>query len=364
MKIIDNLIVSTVYSTLSLCIVYGGIFSVHTALCQTLSKVPTTSDTSKTAGSGHPETPDSIQTAVPNTAIRPDTLFLKTAPDSLKNTLVSGQPSPSTFATADTSYRFWNFPYWGFGAGWGLGSFPIFTEWIKGLPDSARDIAGPDTALKNFSVKEPADAYTIIVPLSLYWTPFADERQSLTFDGSFFWISKSFQAYLQSSDAAAAAWIHWQQSMATYSFSLGLTYKYNLSEQYFKVENVNRTSLVVGFSADPLLLVDKNASFSSSGLADSTMAKARTVLDKRSFHGIGCAWRVGFSSLKRLSVAKGIEIGLAYTGRWYGYFKNGKTTATWKDMNPAASSPLENVSFVANTFQITFALVSGRKPDR
>lgn len=270
---------------------------------------------------------------------------------------------PSAPNTMDTTYCFWNFPYWGIGAGWGLGSFPLFTEWIKGLPDSARDIVGPDTALKNFSIKEPADAFTILVPITLYWTPFADTRHALSFEGSFFWISKTFQAYVQG-DTATAKFVHWQQSMTAYSFSLGLDYKYNIPEQFFKVENVNRTSLLLGFSVDPLLLVDKNASFSSSGIADSTLARANAAVDKRSFKGIGCAWRAGFSSLRRLSTAKGLEISLVYTGRWYGYFKNGKTSAPWKDINPTASSPLENVSFLSSTFQISFALVSGKKPAR
>jgi hypothetical protein len=221
---------------------------------------------------------------------------------------------------------------------------------------------GLDTALNKFSIKEPADAYTILVPITLCWTPFVNERNALSFEGSFFWISKSFQAYLQSSDTTVSRWIHWQQSMSAYSFSLGLNYKYNIPEQYFKVENANRTSLLLGFSAAPLLLVNKSASFSSSGLTDSTLAKADDAIDNRSFKGIGCAWRVGFSSLHRLSTAKGLEISLVYAGQWYGYFKNGKTRATWKDFNPASSSSQENVSFISNTFQISFALVSGKKP--
>jgi hypothetical protein len=309
------------------------------------------------------------ETAVPDSGVKPNTLILKTVPDSLKK---SPAPSPADLQkqppslpnTMDTTYCFWNFPYWGVGAGWGLGSFPLFAEWIKGLPDSARDIVGPDTTLKNFSVKEQADAYTILIPLTFYWTPLADERHSLSFEGSFFWINKSFQAYLQSGDTTVSRWVHWQQSMSAYSFSVGFNYKYNIPEQYFRVENVNRSSLLLGFSVDPLLLVDKSASFSSSGLADSTLARANAVLDKRNFRGVGCAWRLGFSSLHRLSTAKGLEISLVYSGRWYGYFKNGKTRTLWKDINPAASSPLENLSFLSSTFQISFALVSGKKPAR
>ena len=315
--------------------------------------------------------PDTIKTSVPNTPVKPDTLVLKTPADSLKKGLAAAplqadlqkQP-PSLPNTMDTTYCFWNFPYWGVGAGWGLGSFPLFAEWIMGLPDSARDIVGPDTTLKNFSVKEQADAYTILIPLTFYWTPLADERHSLTFEGSFFLINKSFQAYLQSGDTTVSRWVHWQQSMSAYSFSVGFNYKYNIPEQYFRVENVNRSSLLMGFSADPLLLVDKSASFSSSGLADSTLARANAVLDKRNFRGVGCAWRLGFSSLHRLSTAKGLEISLVYSGRWYGYFKNGKTRTLWKDINPAASSPLENLSFLSSTFQISFTLVSGKKPVR
>ena len=48
----------------------------------------------------------------------------------------------------DTTYRFWIFPSWGIGAGWGLGSFPLFDEWIKGLPDSSQNIVRPGHGAK------------------------------------------------------------------------------------------------------------------------------------------------------------------------------------------------------------------------
>lgn len=359
-------------AAIALCFHCMVIVSVRSAFSETPpSAGQKPSDTAKTSISNYTHEPDSIKTSISNSALKPDTLVLKTIPDSLKK-----NPSPSLGGadmqkqpplspnTMDTTYSFWNFPYWGVGAGWGLGSFPLFTEWIRGLPDSARDIVGPDTALKNFSIKEPADAYTILVPITIFWTPLADERRSLSLEGSFFWISKSFQAYLQSNDSAVSKWVHWRQSMSAYFLSLGFNYKYNIPEQYFKVENVNRTSLLIGFSADPLLLVDKNASFSFSEIADSTLARANAAADNGTFRGIGCAWRLGLSSLHRLSTRKGLEISLVYSGRWYGYFKNGKTRTTWKDINPMASSPLENVSFLSSSFQISFALVSGKKPAR
>jgi hypothetical protein len=374
MKSIKHQIKMTPSPAIALCFFCAGILFSRVSFCQTTPNTgPKLSDTLKTAVSNPAVKPDTGKTPASDSGVKHDTLVLKTTPDSLKKNLppiqpspgganVSNQPPAPAPNTMDTTYRFWIFPSWAISAGWGLGSFPLFDEWIKGLPDSSWNIVGPDTALKNFSVKEPADAYTVLWPITIFWTPLTNELNSLSFEGSFFWISKSFQAYLQSSDSAVSKWIHWQQSVSAYSFSFGLTYKYNIPEQYFKVENVNKTSLLLGFSADPLLLVDKSASFSASGLADSTLARVNKALDNRSFRGIGCAWRAGFSSLRRLSNAKGLEISLIYSGSWYGYFKNGNTRTTWKDINPASLSPQENVSFLSNMFQISFALVSGKKP--
>jgi hypothetical protein len=296
-------------------------------------------------------------------------LLGKTLRDTLKK--VPGQNRPSTLpadsasvlaATAiDTNYCFWHYGHFGIGAGWSLGSFPLFDEWIKGLPDSARKIIGTSSEVPTFSVKEPADAYNILWPINIWWAAIANERHSLCIEGSFFWITKSYEAYLQN-DSNTTQWIHWQQSLSAYSFSLGLTYKFTIPDEFFHVESSNKTGFLLGFNAIPLVLIDKSASFSSSGIADSTLANAHTTIDNRSLRGLGCSWKIGLSSLHRLSTAKGLEISLLYIGRWYGYFKDHSTPAVWREINPLSSASGQNISFISSTFEISFALVSGKKP--
>jgi len=350
--------------TIFLKIIITGllIFSFARAQSQQPPKpVTAASDTIKTFG---PALSDSSVLKPASKA--PDSMSLTNAlkaSDSLKKiTATSGNPAAHDSSLAiDTTYSFWHYRHFGIGAGWSLGSFPLFDEWIKGLPDSAKNIIGPSSEVPSFSIKEPADAYNILWPITVWWAVATSERQSLCLEGSFFWITKSFEAYLQN-DSNAAQWVHWQQSLSVYSFSVGFDYKYTIPEEFFHVENAAKTSIVLGLSATPLLLVDKSASFSSSGIADSTIASAQATIDNRSLRGLGCAWKVGLSSLHRLSTAKGLEISVSYIGRWYGYFRDHGTPAVWREINPLSAEAGQNISFVSSTFEISFALVSGKKP--
>ncbi len=278
----------------------------------------------------------------------------------------SGLPgAPDSLAAAnaeDTSYHFWRHPYWGIGAGWGLGSFPLFSEWQNGLPDSSAKLAGPGSAVPQFKVREPVNLYNIFWPLYISVTPFISERHALSLEGAAYFVfsGKSFKASLGTGQDSLPASVEWTQSCAATFFSIGFDYRRTIPEEYFKVENVQRTTANIGLSLVPLMHFSKSSSFSSNTLPDSTIAVLEGHLDNRSFNGIGGSWKIGISSLRRLSSKSGVEIGISYIGRYLGYFKSGRTRMLWKDLNPGFGRPDEKVSFLSHTFEISLVLQTGK----
>ena len=297
-----------------------------------------------------------------------DSASMKAQNDSLKHGVIDTKAKTGVASLPlsgappeDTTYHFWEHPYWGFGAGWGLGSFPLFNEWIKGLPDSASDLAGKSSQVPKFSILEPPNAYYIVWPVLLSFTPFSNERRSISIESAayFLFLGKSFIASLKNDSLPVQA-VTWNQSCDAYFFTIGLTYRHAIPPEYFKVEGVQRTSAVLGLSVTPLMHFSESASFSAAGIADSTLTKLRTNVDNRSFNGIGCSWKIGVSTLKKLSPRSGLEIDLVYIGRINGYFINNGGRMLWKDVNPASETPLQNVSFLSNTFEIDISLETGK----
>ena len=264
----------------------------------------------------------------------------------------------------DTTYYFWRYPYWGIGAGWGLGSFPLFSEWQNGLPDSSAKLAGPSSAVPHFTIREPVNTYNIFWPLLVSVTPFISERHALSLEGSlyFLFLNKSYKASLTTGVDSLRSLVEWSQSCAAVFFSLGFDYRRVIPEEYFKVDNVKRTTANIGFSVIPLMHFTKSASFSAAGIPDSTIALLEKNIDNASFNGIGCSWKIGISSLRRLSSKSGLEISISYIGRYCGYFKNGKTRMLWKDLDPSYSRPNEKISFLSNTFELSLMLQTGKAP--
>jgi hypothetical protein len=267
----------------------------------------------------------------------------------------------SADSSADTSYRFWHHPYWGIGAGWGLGSFPLFSEWEIGLPDSSARLTGPGSAVPNFKVREPVNSYNIFWPLMASITPFMNQRHALSIEGAayFLFSGKSFKASLTGNDSAHSS-LEWSQSCAATFFSVGLVYRRTIPEEYFKVENVQRTTANIGLSVVPLMHFSKRSSFTAGNIADSTLAAVEGKKDNRAFNGVGGAWNIGISALRRLSAKSGVEIGITYIGRYYGYFKNGSNRMLWKDLNPGYGRPGEKISFLSHTFEISLVLQTGK----
>jgi hypothetical protein len=271
---------------------------------------------------------------------------------------IPGQPT----LPEDTTYRFWNHAYWGIGAGWALGSFPLYSEWENGLPDSSAEFAGSGSIVPKFTVREAVNSYNIFWPLKASFTPFVNERQALSLEGSFFFLftGKSFLASLLPGGDSLHSSVEVNQSCAAYFFTIGVDYRKTIPEEYFKVEGANRTSAIIGLSITPLLHFSKQTSFSYSNIPDSTIARIEKNIDNRSFNGMGCSWKLGISSLRKLSKKSGVEIGITYIGHYMGLFKNGSSPMVWRDLNPGHARPDEKISCISNTFELSIILQSGK----
>jgi|WetSurMetagenome_2_1015567.scaffolds.fasta_scaffold70694_3 hypothetical protein len=306
--------------------------------------------------------PDSGSTAPKAVADTSGRDTIKKALDA-RDTVAKTGGLPSAAMVEDTSYHFWRHPYWGIGAGWGLGSFPLFSEWQNGLPDSSAKLAGPGSVVPQFKVVEPVNLYNIFWPIYISFTPFITERQALSFEGAAYFIfsGKSFKASLTTGQDSVPSSVAWTQSCAATFFSIGMDYRRTIPEEYFKVENVQRTTANIGFSVVPLMRFSKSSSYSfTPPLPDSTLNALNRNIDNRTFTGIGGSWKIGISSLRKLSPKSGIEIGISYIGRYLGYFRNGKTRILWKDLNPGFGRPNEKISFLSHTFEISLILQTGR----
>jgi hypothetical protein len=181
----------------------------------------------------------------------------------------------------------------------------------------------------------------------------------LTVESSFYFLfsSKSYIATLKN-DSLPVQSATWSQSCAAYFFTLGLSYRHAIPEEYFKVEGVSITSGVLGLSISPLVRITKSSSFSSIGLADSTVSALKSHLDNRSFNGMGVSWKIGLSTMKKISGKSGLQIDLVYIGRFNGFFSR---NMEWKDINPSSDTPNDRVSFMSSTFEINLSLLSGKK---
>jgi hypothetical protein len=295
-------------------------------------------------------------------SLKRDTAIKDTAQKTGAPLSSAGSSLQPTTQPEDTTYCFWKYPYWGIGAGWGLGSFPLFSEWQNSLPDSSAKLLGVSSVVPRFTIREPVNTYNIFWPLLVSVTPFINERHALSLEGSlyFLFLNKSYKASLTTGVDSLRSSVEWSQSCSAVFFSLGFDYRRLIPEEYFKVEGAKRTTANIGFSLIPLLHFSKSASFSATTIPDSMIAMLEKNTHSLSFNGIGCSWKIGISSLRRLSSKSGVEIGISYIGRYLGYFRSGATRTLWKDLNPSYSRPNDKLSFLSHVFELSLVLQTGK----
>jgi len=259
----------------------------------------------------------------------------------------------------DSVSHFLSHPFFSIGAGWALGSFPVLSEWQNALPDSAGKILplNPDTF--GFVITEPVNTYNILFPIYLSYTPFVFSRSSVAFEGSFFFIRKGIQATLQHDTLPPK--IDYKQSMSCYGFTLGVFYRRQIDEQYFRIEKVDKTSFILGLSALPYSRITKSETLTSSGVSDSVITAARALLQNFHAWGMGGAWRIGISSEQTLSATSGMEVSISYIGRYMGLFRDNGAYLLNKDVNPLSDNPSDKLSSLSNTVEIRLEFLFGRK---
>jgi hypothetical protein len=139
-------------------------------------------------------------------------------------------------------------------------------------------------------------------------------------------------------------------------------YRHAIDEKYFRLENVDRTSFLLGVYTQPFVYISRESSIKSSGISDSVVIAAKSQIKNLYARGFGAAWRIGVCSQKALSRASGMEISISYVGRYTGYFSQNNRTVFNKDINPAAANPDEKLSFFSNTIEIRLEFLIGQKP--
>ena len=311
---------------------------------------------------------DSVQTKTdtlhaPSAIVKSDSATTAAIKKAADTTTSSGKvQSPAVKQAEDTASLFLKTPYYNFGIGWDLGSYDLLSEWQKNLPDSAKDIlpVNPDTNALGFTIKEPVNAYNVFFPVSLSYTPFVYRRSSVGFEGSFFYIGKTLQAELMHDTVSGK--IDYSQTMNAFSFSVGVLYRHAIDEKYFKLENADRTSFLLGVYAQPFVYISRESSIKSFGISDSVVVPAKSRIKNLYARGLGAAWRIGICSQKALSRSSGIEISISYVGRYTGYFSRKEGVISNKDINTGAANPDEKLSFFSNTIEIRLEFLIGQKP--
>jgi hypothetical protein len=301
---------------------------------------------------------DTIPVVTPSSVVADSMARFKKMQDSMLTPKKPGAGA-KTGPAADTISRFLTHPYFGVGIGWGLGSFPVLTQWQNAVPDSAGAILplNPDTL--GFTITEPVNTYNILFPIYLSYTPFVYSRSSVAFEGSFFFIDKSLQATLQHDTSLEK--INYQQSMTCYGFTAGVFYRRQIGERYFRIEKVDKTCFILGVSVLPYFHLSKSESISAADVSDSVISAARARLQNFHAWGMGGAWRIGISTQQSLSQTSGMEISLSYIGRYAGEFRKNGAYLLNKDIDPSAENPGSKLSSLSSTVEIRLDFLFGKK---
>jgi len=251
--------------------------------------------------------------------------------------------------------------YWSFGAGFRMGSQAFFDEWEKTTPTSSTELVGVGSGVGTFTIKQSVPGYSIMIPVVVGITPIVNDARSITFEGGFNYLGKTFIASLADKSDSATQWMHWTQSCRAYTVTLGVSYRHVIPEQYFSIEKADKTWLLLGAGICPIMHITTSASLSSYNVADSTIVTAHTHAGNRTYNGLGCTWKAGLATARSLSQRSGLEIDLTYIGGWYGNFRTGSSTAQWGTVNPASSSAGKSLSFFSHAVEATFIFVTAKR---
>jgi hypothetical protein len=255
----------------------------------------------------------------------------------------------------------------GAGIGLSLGNNPVFSMWKASLPQTLTDFGypanstttTPDPLALTFTVKEKADIYNMLFPLTLSFNRlYPTYRYGVA--GSFSWISKTQKSTIIEGSDSLHRHIDIQQGLSLYAFTFDVLYGHAIPERYFSIDGVDRTDLVLGLSASPYLAIKSSTAIASSA-SDSILSAARDSIDTRqhpfSASGIGFGWRIGIITVRHVSRTGGIEAGISYFGMWSTRFRSSNGPLFNNEINPNTSGAPQEVSYYASRVEITISLV-------
>lgn len=280
----------------------------------------------------------------------------------------------------DTSYRFWWKPYWGFGAAWTLGSFPLYSLWEQGLPDSLSQLSDvrsraslaeldiapsdSDSVEIEFEIRERPNAYHVGFPLSVLFVPGSRGARRWKLGAELLFMTKSFVSRIE--DDSAANSIHIRSSMRFVTLSLGAAVHQAVSGEYFTVAGADLSGFQLGLSLHPLSLIHLTTSVTSGntdiGLFRSLKRDVTGAFRDMTSRGTGISWYTGFSAIRTLSPSGGLEIGVSYSGRWVGMHYDSGRRITRGDINSKSERPREALAFTAHRLSLSFHLLRGKQP--
>jgi hypothetical protein len=322
---------------------------------------------------------DSLITSIDSAGLPQDTSRAQPS-DSLKTAQRPVKPDSASRKDSteleDTLYTFWLRPFWGLGAGFSLGSFPVFDVWQRGLPDSLGTFGIPaitvikgifpngdtlDTLHLLYDEKVPPNAYTIYFPVTFSRYFGTSEKQYTAVDLSLFLLYKKLQAEIR--DDSSTNRVSLKQSFGFYTCALWLRYQRSIPERYFTIGELRQSSISFGFDFHPLVYVRKKNTVTvedgSNPLFVDFKNRAAASLTESSEFGLGLSWKAGISAIKKYSSNTGLEVRLLYLGQWF-IFPGTNETA----INQNAPSNKENYSFICHRLAVQMALLRGVKKEK
>jgi hypothetical protein len=234
---------------------------------------------------------------------------------------------------------------------------PVFDLWEKGLPAGLADVPrGRDSTVRSgFRVVEEPNPYSVTFPVTVsYSTPLREGRR-MAVGATFARLRKSYRA--AAAGDSLGTWWEREAWLALARITLEGTFHQTIAEQYFRIDNVDNASLLLGLGVTPLARLTMY-----SKEVNRSTEKSRTY--KHGYNGIGASWTLGVSTLKQLSPGNGMEVGVVYRGHWFGYFRRDGRSLKRETFDAADGDGKERLSFLAHRFKIYFRVLIGRKTDR
>lgn len=270
--------------------------------------------------------------------------------DSLAKKYVSIPNQENPLIVKDSNFLMPHRLYWGGGAGWALGSQEIFALWLKGMPRSLIASVGDTTHLSRlkFSIKQPAPSYNSVFPVSfgVGWMP--DSIHWISIETSLRSMRKEDQTRLSLDSTSSYAIM--SQSLWQTAFSIGFTWRRCIPEEFFSINNVERSAFLVGLNVEPLNFLSLNKEMARTGNDSLLLYGTNTALDHTktfSSFGVGLSWRIGICAVQAWSTSSGIELCALYLGNYCGYYFDHDRRIIRGDLyadDPKAYSPLSGVS--------------------